>query len=215
MESSNAQEQGSGRIAAALLTTLKRLSDVQESQKRVEDRQKETAYNLSQYGGRLDNIETKEIKQYDIMAHNSKVLTQRLDSIDGHLKSIRKTTSAMTKKSFSWKHRARAAIFVLGALGIGLVVGWLWALTWLRVDETERVAMENVRLSMENKKLSLGDEREIGHAVMVNYGHADKERRRLISLLISSDEMSKNQRRRIRNWLEDQARKPNGRRDGT
>jgi hypothetical protein len=214
MESSCSQEQGSGRIAAALLTTLKRLSDVQESQKRIEEQTRKATDDLYQYGGRLGNIEEKESDQYDIMAHNSKVLTERLESIDGNLKSIRKTTSAIHKNPVRWKHHLRAGGLLLGALGIGLVVGWLWALTWLRVDETERMALGNERMSIENQRSSLDAERDVGHAVMVNYGYADEERRDLIKLLISSEEMSSNQRKRIWKWLEARSGKSSGRKAG-
>jgi len=213
MDTARNQEQGAGRIAAALSATLKTLSELQESQKRIEDRQKEAAYNMSQYDGRLGTIETKESDQYDIMAHNSKVLTELLDSINGKLKSIKKTTSHLGKKPIRWKHHLRAGSIVAGAMAFGLMVGWMWALGWLRIDETARMAMEKERMlikneyqAMINEKLAMDAERDVGHAVMVNYGYADEKRRDLIMLLISTEDMSKKKRKQLRKWLDSRSK---------
>jgi hypothetical protein len=214
MDTARNQEQGAERIAAALSATLKALSGLQESQKRIEDRQKEATYNMSQYDGRLGIIETKESDQYDIMAHNSKVLTGRLDSINAKLKSIKKKTSHLGKKPIRWKHHLRAGAIVAGALAFGLMVGWMWALGWLRIDETARMAMEKERAlikneyqAMRNEKLAMDAEREIGHAVVVKVGYADDEQRSLILRLISSEAMSKKDRRKFKKWLESRSRK--------
>ena len=214
MDTEKNYDQGAGRIAAALSASLKALSELQESQKRIEDRQKEAANDLTQYGGRLGNIETKESKQYDIMAHNSKVLTERLDSINEKLKSIRKNTSSLGKKPVRWNHHLRAGGIVSGTLVLGLLVGWMWALSWLRMDETARMAMENERLAMKNElqamineNLAMDAERDIGRVVMSEVGHADEEQGRLIMLLLSSDAMNKKERMKLRKWLESKRRK--------
>lgn len=214
MDTAKNQEQGAGRIAAALSASLKALSELQESQKRIEDRQKEAAYNMSQYDGRLGTIETKESDQYDIMAHNSKVLTERLDSINGKLKSIKKRTSHLGKKPIRWKHHLRAGAIVAGALVFGLMVGWMWALGWLRIDETARMAMEKERMlikneyqAMINEKLAMDKERDIGRVVVSRFGHANDEQQRLISMLLSGETMSKNERRKLKKWLESRSRR--------
>ena len=209
MESGNGQEQGSGRIAAALLTTLKRLSDVQESQKRIEDRQQESGEELARYTERQVKIEND--------------LGQGLGAVDGRIESVRIAGEALgksieklreEKKPVRWKHHLRAGGILLGVLGVGLVVGWLWALSWLRVDETARMSMENERLSMENEKLSMDAERDIGHAVMVKLKNADEEHRHLIAALLSSEEMSKEQRKKIRKWLNARTGKSSGGKPG-
>ena len=83
MESGNGQEQGSGRIAAALLTTLKRLSDVQESQKRIEDRQQESGEELARYTERQVKIEND--------------LGQGLGAVDGRIESVRIAAKSLGK----------------------------------------------------------------------------------------------------------------------
>lgn len=214
METTNQNEQGAGRIAAALSASLKALSEVQEAQKRIEDR-------LDRLSDLASRDRIGEVKER--LGSLESAMGRRLEQLTRHVVDLNSTGEALgrafeesrkEKKPVRWKHHLRAGGLLLGALGIGLMAGWLWALSWLRVDETARMVMENNRLSMENQRLSFDDEREIGRAVMVNYGHADQERRQLISLLISSDEMSKNQRRRTRKWLKAQAKKPIGRRPG-
>ena len=58
METTNQNEQGAGRIAAALSATLKGIFEVQESQKRIEDQHKKSGEERSLYSDRLLKIES-------------------------------------------------------------------------------------------------------------------------------------------------------------
>lgn len=134
METTSQNEQGAGRIAAALSASLKALSEVQESQKRIEDWQKKSGEELARYDKRLAEIEKKETGQYDIMARNSKVLGDRLSSIDGHLKSVLKKNSSMEKKlearlverDLFWGFLPKKWLLWVAILAFGVLFGRAW-----------------------------------------------------------------------------------------
>lgn len=202
------RDQGAGRIAAALSASLNALSELQESQKRIENRQKKSAVELDRYSGLLLQI--------------GKDFEEGLGAIEGRIKSVRASTdslgksieSSKEKKPIRWKHNIRAGAVISGALAFGLMIGWMWALGWLRVDETARMAREKERMiiknewqAMINEKLAMDAEREIGRVVLAKVGYADDEQRNLILRLISSEAMSKKDRKKLKKWLETRSRK--------
>jgi hypothetical protein len=182
MGTTSHNEQGASKIAAALVGALKGLAEVRESQKRIEDQQKKSGEELARQAEHLKRTENGLEQAF-------RSLRSRIDWIEMAAKELLSSIEHLKveKKPVRWKHHLRAVGVVLGALGIGLLVGWLWALSWVRTDETERKVLD--------------EEREVGHALMMKVKRADDEQLDQITAPLTSADMSSEYRQRVRKWL--------------
>jgi len=88
---------------------------------------------LSKLEGSLDRHESNQLQRRDLVALESKLFenTQAIEQ-------TKKALSTLTAKKPEWTRLAKLGGMLLGTLGLGLMIGWLWALGWLRVTESEQ-----------------------------------------------------------------------------
>jgi hypothetical protein len=91
---------------------------------------------------------------------------------------------------------------LLAALGLGLLAGWLWALSWLRVTELEQVkASTDARVLEEAKGLS-----DLGQMVMAKYERANPQERELLMKLLSEEGLKPDELERLKRLAKPPAR---------
>jgi hypothetical protein len=142
METARNQEQGAGRIAAALSASLKALSDLQESQRRIEERYKKSSDQLARYEKLWSKIKDTQNKQYGIMKTNKVNLVSHLEGINQSLRSINQKSAGIEKRlnakeverDLFWGFLPKKWVLWVVILTFGILFGRAWGFKVQRDD---------------------------------------------------------------------------------
>jgi hypothetical protein len=153
---------------------------------------------------RLSKLEGSLERRESIQAQ-----AQSLAALERHLaentKAIAQTAKALgalTAKKPEGTRLAKLGAMLLAALGLGLLAGWLWALSWLRVTELEQVkASTDARVLEEAKGLS-----DLGQMVMAKYERANPQERELLMKLLSEEGLKPDELERLKRLAKPPAR---------
>ena len=126
------REQRAGRIAAALSASLNALSELQESQRRIEDRHNKSSDLLARYEKLWKKIENTQDKQYDIMKINKVNLVSNLEGTNENLRSIRHSVDTISQKSTAMEKKLESTVNEIGLFWGFLPKRWvLWLAIFL------------------------------------------------------------------------------------
>jgi len=217
--------------AAALASILETVTQVLESQVRVEETrqdleeamhliaremkktsegQKGTVAELTQHGSLLGEMQKKQSDQRGLSNRNSEVLNGWLKSIDGHMDKVSQTMTVMDKrlksevagKVYFWGFLPKSWVLWTAILIFGVLFGRIWSL----MNDRDVLIDERERtLSASPGSSGSGqcDQKpnEIEEMVLARWNKATKNEKNLISKLLLDEKMSAAEAKKLDRFL--------------